>query len=105
MKTTFYVICVIIALLFLADTTIKFNPFNINFGKIYFAIGFIFILIGIAFIELQGKVIGRNDVRRVVIEVNKEEKVQRQDKCPSCGLIHPLVREFGLCGKCAEEQY
>jgi len=25
--------------------------------------------------------------------------------CPNCGLRHPLVAEFGYCGKCAEKMY
>lgn len=28
-----------------------------------------------------------------------------EDVCPGCGKKHPLVAEFGLCGKCAEANY
>ena len=132
MKTTFSIIIAVILFLFLARTTIEFHPFKVIFSRIFYAIGFIFVMIGILFIEFQGKENGRamgiNDIKEVLIELRQEEKMKgqenpemdesklfnrsvlkekmkRPDECPSCRLIHPLVREFGLCGKCAEEQY
>ena len=28
-----------------------------------------------------------------------------KDKCPRCGTRHPLVVQFGYCGRCAEIMY
>jgi ribosomal protein S14 len=45
------------------------------------------------------------------MENEKEEKVfvpageAQSTKCPICGFKHPLVAEFGLCGKCARTVY
>lgn len=34
-----------------------------------------------------------------------DEKYPGAPACPYCGRRHPLVEEFGACGKCASEMY
>lgn len=41
----------------------------------------------------------------LIIRPVKKEKQSFGPACPVCGHRHPLVAEFGYCGKCASEIY
>jgi L-lactate permease len=53
MKTTFYIILIVVSLLFLANTTIQFKPFKITFDTPFLAIGVFCMMIGIVFVMIQ----------------------------------------------------
>ncbi len=36
---------------------------------------------------------------------DKKQNQNTNTVCPGCGRSHPLVAEFGYCGKCAEQIY
>ncbi|MTK53313.1 hypothetical protein [Paludibacter sp.] len=38
-------------------------------------------------------------------EIDEPEQQKKSTICPHCGKQHPLVSEFGYCGKCAQEVY
>lgn len=58
--------------------------------------------------QLESKVktmdnIGKAEVLELLNSFRKELRSERNEaKCPGCGLQHPLVKEFGKCGKCME---
>ena len=56
MKLIIYILLLIGLFLFLSRTTITFNPFSISFEKLWAAIGYILIILGIVFIELQNEI-------------------------------------------------
>lgn len=37
--------------------------------------------------------------------LNTVDTIKDKTICPNCGKRHPLVAEFGYCGKCAQEMY
>lgn len=53
MKTIIQISIFIVLFLFLAKTSIQFNPFKISCEGLFRAIGFVFIIIGASFIEVQ----------------------------------------------------
>ena len=67
MKLTIYLICLIGLLLFLSRPTISFEPFSIKFEKLWSSIGYILIILGIIFIEIQG------DIEKE--EIKKEKQI------------------------------
>lgn len=53
MKTVITIILVVVAMLFIANTTIEIKPFKISFERPYVAIGFLFLFLGLALIQFQ----------------------------------------------------
>jgi hypothetical protein len=60
MKNTFeiliYTIVIILLFIFIAQTSISFQPFKVEFKSFYSAIGWIFIIVGVSFISHQERV-------------------------------------------------
>lgn len=44
-------------------------------------------------------------IRLACIAPKRPEKYPTAPACPCCGYKHPLVAEFGYCGKCASQIY
>jgi len=78
MKTTLITLALLILImLFLAQVSIEFNPFKITFGRPYFAIGWILIIIGVAFIQIDSERKGRKEKLEEVIKQIKDENNHR----------------------------
>lgn len=82
MKVLIYVVIFLVTLFYMAGPEIQFSPFKIHFSRIWSAIGFLFMAIGILFILLQGYREGHlegygkgcEDMSKAIIENLKEEK-------------------------------
>jgi hypothetical protein len=58
MKTTFLIILFIAILLYIGDTSIKFNPFKIEIQKPYMAVGWFLLIVSVACFTIQGEKTG-----------------------------------------------
>ena len=71
MSTAAFVILVVLAYLFIADTTISFSPFSVKVESPLRAIGWFLIALGVASIQVQSHREGR---KSMLIEIRQEIK-------------------------------
>lgn len=78
MKTVLSILILIVVYAFIAETSIKFNPFKIEFQRPYMAIGWIFIAIGFFFVSYQAEQTGFKkgvkETMQLVTDVVNESK-------------------------------
>lgn len=67
-STIFYLIIVVALFFWTANTKISFDPFSIEFGSLYRAIGLFMIIIGIGFIQNQSEKDGAEKLKQALIK-------------------------------------
>jgi ABC-type nickel/cobalt efflux system permease component RcnA len=74
MKATIIsLIAIAIILLFVARISIQFSPFKITFDRPWFAIGWILIVIGVAFIQIDSETKGYRKAYKEATEIVDQE--------------------------------
>lgn len=81
MKLYLTTLALSLVLLYLADTTITWRPFNVTFGRGWLVLGYILIAIGGSIIYYQGRWDGLKrgaEIKKEVIEEIKQETIKSE---------------------------
>ena len=79
MSTLFFLLLAVLCFFWMAETKVTFSPFTFEMMKLYKAIGFFLIIIGIGFIEHQAAKTAVNEFKIDLVEALEKSRFEVKD--------------------------